>query len=68
MPQKWRYLGFLPHLENRKLIDLVEILEFVLHDVFFNVNNFLYNIVDTVEQTLNYFAKLLKIVFEKLAL
>ena len=42
-----------------------EILECGLHDVFFNVNNFLHNMADTVERTLDDFAKLLKTIFEE---
>ena len=42
-----------------------EILECGLHDIFFNVNYFLHNMVDTVEQTLDDFAKLLKTIFEE---
>ena len=43
----------------------VEILECGLHDVFFNVNNFLQNVADTIERTLDDFAKLLKTIFEE---
>ena len=42
-----------------------EILECGLHDVFFNVNNFLHNMADTVERTLDDFAKLLKIILKR---
>ena len=42
-----------------------EILECDIHDVFFNVNNFLHNMEDTFERTLDNFAKLLKTIFEK---
>ena len=42
-----------------------EILECGLHDVFFNVNNFLHNMADTVERTLADFATLLKTIFEE---
>ena len=42
-----------------------EILECGLHDVFFNVNNFLHNMADTVERTLDDFATLLKTIFEE---
>ena len=42
-----------------------EIFECGLHDVFFNVNNFLHNMADTVERTLVDFAKLLKTIFEE---
>ena len=40
-------------------------LECGLHDVFFNVSNFLHNMADTVERTLDEFAKLLKTIFEE---
>ena len=47
-----------------------DILECDLHDVFFNVNNFLHNnfhhtSFDTVERTLADFATLLKTIFEE---
>ena len=42
-----------------------EILECDLRDVFFNVNNFLHNMADTFERTLDDFAKLLKTIFEE---
>ena len=42
-----------------------EILKSGLHDVFFNVNNFLHNMAGNVGRTFDDFAKLLKTIFEE---